>query len=109
MSNITSTWTYQHIQLVIIIGLCVGIVGAHFHFDMSVPKAEAVTYQRDANVCDLECEIVERTQRIFEDNKQSYMEQARLDALVEIRNVLLDKIDESPYIDYDAMSEKYGY
>lgn len=112
MKNITSTRIYKHIQLVIIVGLVTGIALSHVDIKAFIPSTEAIVYVKPESKdtsCDINCEIEQRTHRIFEENKDKYMEQARLDALVEMKDYLLSQIDNSPYVDYQAMSEKYGY
>lgn len=112
IQQIRRTWTYNHIELVIIIGLVCGIaiesIGGAAAF--TLPTSGTVTYTADpVAVCDLDCEIVERTQRIYKERHGEYMERARLQALEEMRGVLLEKAGESPYYDYAAMRKKYGY
>lgn len=105
-------WTIKHLQLLIIIGLVLGIVGARFDVLQYLPSAEAVTYTQSTVIevgCDVNCEIEQRTQRIFEEKKNQYLEQARLDALVEMKDYIISQLDNSPYVDYQAMAEEYGY
>lgn len=114
MYNIKTSWVYENILYIIIAGLVTGIAieWVVLAGGIKLPEvhAEALVYEKKAEmVCDLDCEIVERTQRIFEEQKDYYMEQARLEALVEMRDVLIGKMDNSPYVDYQAMQEKYGY
>jgi len=110
MQKIRNSWTVRHFQLVIILGLSVGILFSSFDILSYLPQAEAITYTKEVPAClGIDCEIIERSARIFEENKEMYMEQARLDALTEINDVLLDKMDESPYVDYHDMEQKFGY
>lgn len=112
IKRIKSTWTYRNIQLLIIVGLVTGIaLESQNGLNMILPQADAeLSYEKEeAPICDLDCEIKARTIKIFEENREVNMEEARLDALVEMRDVLVDKIGESPYYDYDATKEKYGY
>ncbi len=76
-----------------------------------LPLAEAeLTYiKAEVPICDLSCEILVSTEKIFDVNYETNMEAARLEALVEMRDILIDKIDESPYYDYQAKKDKYGY
>ena len=104
-------WTIKHIQSLIIIGLVLGIVGTHYDVLQYLPTAQAVTYvKEETKTCDpIDCKIEELTLKIFEANKNNYLEQARLDAISELNKVLGSKIDNSPYVDYQAMAEEYGY
>lgn len=109
ITKIRNSWPYRHIQLVIIIGLLLGISIPHFKIDVFWIKAEAVVYERpQEEVCDLDCEIEKRTLRIFEEQKDIYLEKSRLEALEEMRQVIFSKIDNSPYVDYAQIAE-YGY
>lgn len=113
INNIKATWTYRNLSRIIIIGLVLGIyIESQGGLDILIPvEASKLTYTQEKEeivVCDLDCEIEERTHRIFEENKNTYMEQARLDALVEMRDVLIGKIGDSPYYDYEYMGKKYS-
>ena len=111
MTKIKTTWTYRNLQLIIIFGLVLGIyIESQGGVNAFIPPAKAeLTYQKEETICDLDCEILRKTHEIYEDKKDENMEEARLEALVQMRDVLLEKIDNSPYVDYQAMQQKYGY
>ena len=108
LRRVRETWTYRNFSLVVAMSLCLVIVLQEF--DLSVPEAAAVEYVAPKTPADyIEAEIEKRTAEIVARDMAEYQEESRLKAIREINAVLLDKIDESPYIDYDAMYEKYGY
>lgn len=110
MQKIRNSWTYRHFQFVIILGLVTGILIQSFGLLDYFPKAEAVTYIKSEPAClSIDCEILERTARIYEENQDTYKEQARLEAIREINIVLQGKVPESPYVDYEELEEAYGY
>lgn len=114
MYKIKNSWTYKHIQLVIILGLVTGISIKSLQIGSLISEVfaagEEVTYIKEVpKICDLDCLIEQKTQERFQANLDTYMEQSRLDAIVDVRDILLSKINESPYIDYKDLEAKYGY
>lgn len=108
--DIKNSWTVRNFQLVIILGLLAGILIQSFGLLDYLPKAEAITYVKPEPVClNIDCEIMERTNRIYTENQDTYKEQARLEAIREINIVLQGKVPESPYVDYEELEENYGY
>ena len=80
-----------------------------------MPEAEAVTYTREATdvSCDQKCLLNKwatlRAQELYDQNRAMDLEKYRMEAIVEGRDMLVDIMDESEFVDYDALKEKYGY
>ena len=117
MQKIKNSWTYQHIQLVIIMGLVTGIGLARVEFP-SLPSntVEFVRAQEveakcvvDDDVCIIDEMLLRFTLEHFEENRNNYMEKSRLESMVTVRDVLLSRMDDSPYVNYQALEEKFGY
>lgn len=108
---IRASWTYRHIQLIVIIGLILGIYLSTLDLDNIMPadNATLVYVKAESVPCDLDCEILERTTRIFAEKTNIYMEESRLEALSEMRDELVSRLDDSPYYNYASSSEKFGY
>lgn len=108
---IKASWTYRHIQLIVIIGLILGIYLSTIDLNEIMPAdIDNIVYIKAEPVpCDLDCEILERTNRIFAEKTNIYMEESRLEALSEMRDELVSRLDDSPYYNYASSSEKFGY
>lgn len=121
MYKIKHTWTYKHIQLVIILGLVTGIAiestGVAASLASVVPEnttmyiAEAA--QEHKEDCDQKCALNkwahERAIELYAENKESDLEKYRMEAITEGKDMLINILDESEFYDYGAMREKYGY
>lgn len=117
--KIKQSWTYRHIQLVIIIGLITGIWLARIDVlsylpDNSVEYAKAEVIEKDTCPAeDQKCEVNQwahkRALELYAENKEYDLERYRLEAIVEGRDILLNIMDESEYFDYVGAAEKYGY
>jgi hypothetical protein len=114
MQTIKNSWTYKHIQFVIILGLVTGIAFESLQVKTVVANALAfdgpIEYVKEPEIpCDLDCLILAKTNERFAANRSHYMEQSRLEALVDVRDMLISRMDESPYVDYEALKNQYGY
>ena len=123
MYNIKNTWTYRNIQLIIIAGLVVGIAIQSLGLNqltikgnMSNTEVYVKAQTQDNVVCidgDDDC-IIEQllehyTQKQFEDNLEFYWEDARMNAFEDVNLALVARMDDSPYVDYEALKARYGY
>jgi hypothetical protein len=116
------SWTVKNFQLVIILGLVLGISIEALGITTKVSNlfTSEVKYAKAATVETPSCPpldqkcianewVHKRAIELHEQNRDYDLEQYRLEAVVEYRDILLNIVDESEYYDYDAAAEKFGY
>lgn len=118
VKKVRSTWTYRNQGYVVAAALAVALV---IEADVlpSLPSNEVVAYNtvevlepkcpESDFTCVLNAWAHEEALRQYEANRQYDLEQYRLEALVTGRDKLISIMDESEYVDYAALQEKYGY
>lgn len=119
LTGIKESWTYRHFQLVIIMGLVLGIWLARIDVlsylpDTSVKYVKAEVIKEE--VCppaDQKCQVNQwahkRAIELYAENKEYDLERYRLEAIVEGRDILISIMNESEYFDYLEAAEKFGY
>lgn len=106
LTTIRNSWTYQHKTLI----LALALLTAHIYPLIPMPKAEAIQYQAEPVIdTSIEMKLQERARELYKENEHMDLEKYRLEAIRELNTELLRMIDESPFVDYEAMSETYGY
>jgi hypothetical protein len=108
--NITQTWTYNHKHLIITLSLATALVAQSGILTPYIPTlhAETVTYQK-TEPATLD-EIVEaRAVELHEARTQFDLEMYRQEAIREINAELMTLSTTSPFIDYAALKEQFGY
>lgn len=120
--KIKHSWTVRNFQLVIILGLVLGIAIEALEINTKVSSVfnSEVTYVQAAQKEEFTCPpsdqkcianewVHQRAIELREENKEYDLEQYRLDAVVEYRDILINIMNESDYYDYEAAAEKFGY
>lgn len=125
-NTIKNSWTAKHIQLIIIIGLVVGIgiksLMLHGYVEVDMASANVTEYkkavvEKDTALecvdgqgdCLLEVLLEHYTQEDFKANRAYYMEQSRMNAFDKVNTALMGRLDDSPHYDYDAAKKQFGY
>lgn len=121
VERIKRTWTYQNIQLVIILGLITGIGLQSIGMVPILPKSEVLNYtqhvvKKDLERCeqsDQKCILNEwaenRARELYKQNEDYDLEKYRQQAIIEQKDMLISILDESSFVDYEALHEQYGY
>lgn len=109
---IKQSWTYNHIWVVVSMALAVVILvieygGAAEKLLESLAAAQAVAYERE--LCELECQLEERALEIYAERRQMDLERYRQEAIQEHATYLLSLSEESPFVDYQQLRDKFGY
>lgn len=115
--RIVTSLPYRHFQLVVIVGLVTGIGLQAWQPWQYLPQASAIEYVSGAVVIDDDCNqkcllnrwATLRAKELYKENEAMDLEKYRLQAIVEGKDMLVSIMDESEFIDYDAMYDKYGY
>lgn len=107
LQYIKQTWTYNHKTLIIALALAV----AHVAPLVPLPElhAEPITYTKTATTTSesLEAKIERKTLEIYKILEPINLERARQEAIRETADELMLMTYDSPYIDYEAMSNQY--
>lgn len=107
LQTIKQSWTYNHKTLIIAIALLV----AHIYPLIEWPTlhAEPITYNKTATTTSesLEQKIERKTLEIYKLLEPVNLERARQEAIRETADELMLMTYDSPYIDYEAMSNQY--
>lgn len=110
LNNIKQTWTYQHKTLILTLALATVILIQNDILPIPKIQAEEITYER-AQPADtsLEAKVEQRAEELYNENKNIDLERYRQEAIRETNDYLMQMTYTSPYVDYDALAEKYGY
>jgi len=109
MTKITSTWTYQHKLLILTIALTVAHIAPLVPLpDLQAYDTPTVYIATTTPIYTLESEIESRTKELYTLGKDMDMERYRLQAIADTNVRLQGMTYDSPYIDYEALEEKYG-
>lgn len=118
----THSWTIRNIQLLIIIGL-VTAIGAEwvrqagmlsFAVNETVYAKEETPVEAKCLPDNIHCLVNEwahlKAVELYEENREADLEHYRLQAIGEQgRDVLIAIMDNSDFVDYQEMAERYGY
>lgn len=110
-----TSWTWNHKQLILTLSLALVVVIQSGLIDPYIPRIEANTdlvYVKapvEVATSTLATRVEERAQELYKQNEAMDLEQYRHEAIREINDELLSLTDESPFVDYQALKEKYGY
>lgn len=104
--KIKNSWTFNHKTLIIALSLAV----AHVWPLIPWPQTEAIEYTKPAATdkpLTLAEKAEQRAKELYKENEQFDLEKYRHEALKEMNKELLSLIDDSPYINYKDLAEKY--
>ena len=69
-----------------------------------------VEYTKAAEIdTSIEAKLAERARELYKENEQFDLERYRQEAIRELNTQLTGMLDVSPFVDYPALKEKYGY
>lgn len=104
--TILNSWTWNHKMLMVTLAL----LTAHIYPFIPMPsvQAETIVYKAEPIIdTSIEMKLQERAREMYKENENMDLEKYRLEAIRELNRELLSMIDESPFIDYEAMAETY--
>lgn len=107
---VTATWAYNHKHLIITLSLATALVWQAGILQPHLPTVAAetvVVYQREETPVAKQLE--ERALEIAEERRDMDLEKYRQEAIQELNRELLHLTEDSPFVDYEALAEKYGY
>jgi hypothetical protein len=107
IQEVSGTWAYNHKHFIITMSLVVVVVWQGLGLGAYLPHSEAVAYEAQCSKW-LDCEIEARANEIYENSLPFAREQARLEAMAQINEDMLEMMETSPHIDYKALELKYG-
>jgi hypothetical protein len=105
------TWTYNHKLLIISLSLALAHVWPLLPLPALTLASEQITYEKAATIEKetLEKQVEKRAIELYEQNKANDLEKYRHNAIKEINEQLQTMVYDSPFVDYDALKDKYGY
>lgn len=109
-NKIVQSWTWNHKLLIVTLALAVANV--YQSGIIEIPKLQAETIRYDRPVEEdhsLEAKVERRAVELHEQHKALDLERYRQEAIREMNDQLMLISNESPYIDYQALKDKYGY
>lgn len=115
LTIIRTSWTWNHKLLVVTMSLAVAVVVQSGIIDPYIPRLEAsntVVYNAPVEVqasSTLATRVEKRAQEMYKQNEAMDLEQYRQEAIREINDELMVLTGDSPFVDYEALKEKYGY
>ena len=107
-NNIMDSWTMNHKTLI----LALALLAAHVYPLIELPtvNAEPIVYERPPLIdTSIEMKLQERAKVLYKENENTDLEKYRLEAIRELNQELMGMIDNSPFVDYEAMANTYGY
>jgi cell division protein FtsL len=107
LKKMQSTWAYNHKHLLVTLSLVVALIWQSGILQAQLPKPEVLAYEQP--VTDLDAQIQERAQELYKEQELWDLERYRRQAIDEMLQELLTISETSPYLDFDALKEKYGY
>lgn len=106
IDTIRNSWTWNHKALLFALGL----LTAQIYQVIPFPEPEVVEYTRTPLVdTSIEYKLQQRARELYKENEAMDLEKYRLEAIRELNSELLGMMDDSPFIDYKNMQDKYGY
>lgn len=84
MEQVTTSWSYNHKQFIVICALIAVILVQEFPIPTVFAKSNTVEYTSAVTCDDVECLIEKRAVQIFTEKEGLYREMARTDAMEEI-------------------------
>ena len=114
IETIKTSWTWNHKLLLVTMSLAVAVVVQSGIIDPYIPRIEAsstIEYVKAPvqATSTLATRVEQRAQEMYKQNEAMDLEKYRHEAIREINDELLSLTDESPFVDYQALKEKYGY
>lgn len=116
LATIRTTWTWNHKLLILTMSLATAVVFQSGIVDPYIPRIEASNtievYIAPVEVkatSTLATRVEERAQEMYKRNEAMDLEQYRQEAIREINDELLILTGDSPFVDYEALKEQYGY
>ncbi len=111
-TTVVTSWTYNHKHLIVTLSLAVAVVTQSGV--VTLPKislVEAYTYTETYTKAPdpVEVMVEKRALELYESRRAYDLEQYRQEAIRELNEQLLGAVKESPFVDYEALKEEYGY
>ena len=104
--KIKQSWTYNHKLLLVTISLAI----AHIVPLVPLPTIEANTVTYTApEAYSMASHVEARAHELYAENRPYDLERYRQDALVELSHEIEPLLYTSPFIDYEALHNKYGF
>jgi hypothetical protein len=108
MHRVTSTWSWNHKQLIVIASLALALIIDSGIIDPVIPTLEAeATYIAPRTT--LADQLEDRAYALYEANRQMDLEKYRQQAIQELGHELVALSATSTFVDYNELKEKYGY
>lgn len=109
-NRILTSWTWNHKLLIVTLALLVANVYQSGIIELPTLQAETIKYERPEVVDNsLEAQLQRRAYELHEQNKAIDLERYRQEAIIEMNAHLMKMSSESPFVDYEALKDKYGY
>lgn len=111
LEQIKQTWTYRNKLLIVILSLILALLIESEMITLPKLEAEETFYEKTTLVVQttMESNIEKRAEELYIENKDMDMEKYRQQAIMEANEYLLEMTYKSPYVDYEALKERYGY
>ena len=112
--RIITSWTWNHKHLLVTLALAVVVVIQSDVLTPHLPSitfnevyASTVTYEKPEDP--LEVLVEKRALEMYQANREFDLENYRQEALRDMNSELIGLITDSPFVDYEALREQYGY
>lgn len=113
LETIKKTWTWNHKTVIVAIALFVANVYQAGYISLPTLEAEEISYTRPVATTTVPYSLAEevemRAYELRELNKNYDLEKYRQEALLEKKDEILLLSGDSPFIDYQALKEEFGY
>jgi hypothetical protein len=109
IEQIKRSWTWNHKMFILTLGLAVAHVWPHI--PLPELKANTVSYVSSGvqQELGLAYQIEQRAIELYEENRDMDLEKYRHDAISELNRELQKLVNDSPFINYEELKEKFGY
>lgn len=117
ITTIRTSWTWNHKLLVVTMSLALAVVIQSGIIDPYIPRIEAsnsievyiAPVETEEATSTLSTRVEKRAQEMYKQNEAMDLEKYRQEAIREINDELLVLTGDSPFVDYEALKEQYGY
>lgn len=109
---VKNSWTWNHKMLIVNLSLIVVVVFQAGLIPVpEIKAAEPITYTKKEVVTEatIQDKLERRAIEMHKENEAIDLEKYRQQAIIEMKDELIVLIGDSPFVDYEALSEKYGY
>lgn len=103
--KIKETWTYNHKHAIITLSLFIALTVIAIEPRIPRIQADTVTYHAPQSLAD---RVEARAIELYNSRREIDLEQYRLDAINELGDELYTLTQTSPFVDYEAIRDKYA-